>query len=99
DKVIIDPPCSALGIRPKLYDKKTKQDILNFHNYQKQFLNSAYKILKKGGILIYSTCTVTTWENEKVIDDPRFSVDYVLRFHPNVHNITGFFIAKLIKKN
>ncbi|MEM4884632.1 MAG: SAM-dependent methyltransferase, partial [Saccharolobus sp.] len=55
--------------------------------------------LKKGGILIYSTCTVTTWENEKVIDDPRFSVDYVLRFHPNVHNITGFFIAKLIKKN
>ncbi|MEM4768851.1 MAG: SAM-dependent methyltransferase, partial [Saccharolobus sp.] len=99
DKVIIDPPCSALGIRPKLYDKKTKQDILNFHNYQKQFLNSAYKILKKGGILIYSTCTVTTWENEKVIDDPRFSVEYVLRFHPNVHNITGFFIAKLIKKN
>ncbi|QGA54834.1 SAM-dependent methyltransferase [Sulfolobus sp. E5-1-F] len=98
DKVIIDPPCSALGIRPKLYDKKTKQDILNFHKYQKQFLNSAYKILKKNGVVLYSTCTVTTWENEKVIDDPRFSVEYEIRFHPHIHEITGFFIAKLIKK-
>jgi len=98
DKVIIDPPCSALGIRPKLYDKKTEQDILNFHKYQKQFLNSAYKILKKNGVVIYSTCTVTTWENEKVINDPRFSVEYEIRFHPHIHEITGFFIAKLIKK-
>lgn len=99
DKVIIDPPCSNLGVRPKIYDKKTKQDIINYSNYQKQFLNSAYKILRKGGIVIYSTCTVTTWENEKVVDDERFEVEEVIRFHPNVHDITGFFIAKLIKKN
>ncbi|TRM97901.1 SAM-dependent methyltransferase [Sulfolobus sp. B1] len=99
DKVIIDPPCSALGVRPKIYDKKSKEDILNFHNYQKQFINSAYKILRKGGVLIYSTCTVTSWENEKVVEDPRFSVEYEIRFHPNIHQMTGFFIAKLIKKD
>ncbi|BFI74058.1 methyltransferase domain-containing protein [Sulfurisphaera ohwakuensis] len=98
DKVIIDPPCSALGIRPKVYDKKTKEDIINFHNYQRQFINSAYKILKKNGILVYSTCTVTTWENEKVIDDERFEVEDIIRFHPNIHDMTGFFIAKLIKR-
>jgi 16S rRNA (cytosine967-C5)-methyltransferase len=98
DKVIIDPPCSALGIRPKIYDKKTKMDILNFYTYQKQFLNSAYKILKDGGYVIYSTCTVTTWENEKVIEDPRFEVEFSIRFHPNIHDMTGFFIAKLKKK-
>jgi len=98
DKVIIDPPCSALGIRPKIYDKKTKDDILNFYVYQKQFLNSAYKILKDGGYVIYSTCTVTTWENEKVIEDPRFEVEFSIRFHPNIHDMTGFFIAKLKKK-
>jgi len=98
DKVLIDPPCSNLGIRPKVYDTKTKKDIINYHNYQKQFLNSAYKILKKGGVVIYSTCTVTTWENEKVIEDDRFEVEEIIRFHPNVHDMTGFFIAKLIKR-
>ncbi|BFH74412.1 RsmB/NOP family class I SAM-dependent RNA methyltransferase [Sulfurisphaera javensis] len=98
DKVIIDPPCSALGIRPKVYDKKTKEDILNFYYYQKQFINSAYKILKKGGTLVYSTCTVTSWENEKVIEDERFEIEEIVRFHPHVHDLTGFFIAKLVKK-
>ena len=99
DKVIIDPPCSNLGVRPKVYDKKTKKDIMNYYNYQKQFLNAAYKILKKGGVVVYSTCTVTTWENEKVVEDDRFEIEEIIRFHPNVHDMTGFFIAKLIKRN
>jgi len=98
DKVIIDPPCSNLGVRPKVYDKKTQKDVIVYHNYQKQFLNSAYKILKKNGVVIYSTCTVTTWENEKVIEDERFEIEEIIRFHPNVHDMTGFFIAKLIKR-
>ncbi len=98
DKVLIDPPCSALGLRPKVYDKKTKIDLMNLQTYQKQFLNSAYEILKKGGEVIYSTCTVTEIENEEVINDPRFEVEYVLRFHPQIHDMTGFFIAKLRKK-
>ena len=99
DKVIIDPPCSNLGVRPKVYDKKTKKDIMDYHKYQKQFLNSAYKILKKNGVVIYSTCTVTTLENEKVVEDDRFKVEKIIRFHPNIHDMTGFFIAKLIKRN
>ncbi|BBG23933.1 tRNA (cytosine(49)-C(5))-methyltransferase [Sulfuracidifex tepidarius] len=97
DRVIIDPPCSAMGLRPKLYDKKTRKDILTFSEYQKQFLNSAYKILKKGGTLIYSTCTVTEMENEAVVEDGRFEVEKEVRFHP-MQGMTGFFIAKLIKK-
>ncbi|EWG07770.1 MAG: Fmu (Sun) domain-containing protein [Candidatus Aramenus sulfurataquae] len=98
DKVLIDPPCSALGVRPKVYDRKTKRDIMVLHDYQRQFLNSAYEILKKGGIVIYSTCTVTTWENEKVIEHPGFEVEFALRLHPHLQETTGFFIAKLIKK-
>ncbi len=97
DKVMIDPPCSAMGLRPKLYDKKTEKDILTFSGYQKQFLNSAYKILKKGGTLVYSTCTVTELENENVVNDPRFETEFQIRFHP-MQGMTGFFIAKLIKK-
>lgn len=98
DKVLIDPPCSALGLRPKIYDKKDRRTLLSLHDYQKQFLNSAYQILKKGGEVIYSTCTVTMIENEKVINDPRFELEYYIRFHPHVHDMTGFFIAKLRKK-
>ncbi|ARM76455.1 RsmB/NOP family class I SAM-dependent RNA methyltransferase [Acidianus manzaensis] len=98
DKVIIDPPCSALGLRPKLYDKKDKNYLINLQKYQKQFLTSAYQILKKGGEVIYSTCTVTKLENEEVINDPRFEIEYFIRFHPFIHDMTGFFIAKLKKK-
>jgi 16S rRNA (cytosine967-C5)-methyltransferase len=98
DKVIIDPPCSNLGVRPKVYDKKTIKDVLDLAQYQRQFLNAAYKILKRGGALVYSTCTVTLKENEEVINDERFEVEYQLRFHPHISGLTGFFIAKLVKK-
>ncbi|QKR00938.1 RsmB/NOP family class I SAM-dependent RNA methyltransferase [Metallosphaera tengchongensis] len=98
DKVLIDPPCSAIGVRPKIYDRKTIGEIKNFQIYQKQFLNSAFKILKKKGVVIYSTCTVTLKENEEVVSDPRFEIERIVRFHPNLHETTGFFIAKLVKR-
>jgi 16S rRNA (cytosine967-C5)-methyltransferase len=98
DKVIIDPPCSNLGVRPKVYDVKTIRDVEMLAYYQKQFLNAAYKILKKGGELVYSTCTVTIKENEEVVNDPRFDVEYMVRFHPHISGLTGFFIAKLVKR-
>ncbi len=98
DKVIIDPPCSNLGVRPKVYDKKTLDEVIRLSNYQRQFLNAAYKILKPGGVVIYSTCTVTVKENEEVVNDERFEVEYMIRFHPHISGLTGFFIAKLVKK-
>ncbi|MEM0173035.1 MAG: RsmB/NOP family class I SAM-dependent RNA methyltransferase, partial [Sulfolobaceae archaeon] len=99
DKVIIDPPCSALGIRPKIFDKKSKDDLLKLSLYQKQFINAAYKILKPNGILVYSTCTVTFLENEEIINDPRFEIEEIIRFHTFVHNTPGYFIAKLRKRH
>jgi len=67
DKVLLDPPCSALGVRPKLYEEKSWRDIIALAEYQKQFLKAAYCILDKGGLLAYSTCTITIHENEHVI--------------------------------
>lgn len=118
DKVLLDPPCTSLGVRPKLYDKKRYINVVNSARYQRQFLKIAYKILKPGGILVYSTCTITVEENEENIEFAErqgFHVvettklygsrgvgnywfsDMVLRFYPHIHDVTGYFIAKLVK--
>jgi len=67
DAVILDPPCSALGVRPKLHYPRSFTDVLRLSNYQRQFLSEAYKVLRRGGILLYSTCTISPLENEWVV--------------------------------
>jgi len=67
DKVIVDPSCTAIGVRPKIYDETTFDDILNSASYQKSFIWAAAKVARKGGIITYSTCTTEPEENEKVI--------------------------------
>lgn len=64
DAVILDPPCSALGLRPTLYYERNEKEFLSLSSYQRQFLKVAAKLLKKGGLLLYSTCTLTIEENE-----------------------------------
>ncbi|MHA1130099.1 MAG: PUA domain-containing protein [Candidatus Helarchaeota archaeon] len=72
DRVLVDPPCSALGVRPKLYDNTIKKDIKNAANYQRHFLRSAVQYVKPQGVVVYCTCTLTTEENEANI---KFFVD------------------------
>ncbi|MHA1859969.1 MAG: methyltransferase domain-containing protein [Candidatus Asgardarchaeia archaeon] len=64
DKVLLDPPCSSIGIRPKLFDGTGERSILVSATYQRTLLKSAYKLLKKGGVLLYTTCTMDPAENE-----------------------------------
>jgi 16S rRNA (cytosine967-C5)-methyltransferase len=68
DRVLIDPPCSALGLRPKVYDFKTIERVQDLASYQKQFVKAASRIVKPGGVIVYSVCTFTTEECEKVVD-------------------------------
>ena len=67
DKVLVDPPCSNLGLRPKLFDFRKTRQLDGYSQYQKMILKAAYKLLRKGGILVYSTCTITKEENENVV--------------------------------
>jgi predicted RNA-binding protein (TIGR00451 family) len=67
DRVLVDPPCSALGIRPKLYDFTTLDRINRLADYQKQFIKSASKIVRLGGVVVYSVCTFTPQECEEVV--------------------------------
>jgi predicted RNA-binding protein (TIGR00451 family) len=68
NRVLIDPPCSALGLRPKVYDFTTQERVRNLADYQKQFVRTASKIVKPGGIIVYSVCTFTSRECERVVE-------------------------------
>jgi 16S rRNA C967 or C1407 C5-methylase (RsmB/RsmF family) len=66
DRCLVDPPCSGLGIMPKLYEHISQEEIESLADYQKQFLKVASKIVKPGGIVVYSVCTITPEECEHV---------------------------------
>ncbi|ASJ01759.1 Sun/NOL1/NOP nucleolar protein [Thermococcus profundus] len=64
DKILLDAPCTALGIRPKLWESRTPKEIEATARYQRHFINAAIKSLRRGGVLVYSTCTLSYEENE-----------------------------------
>jgi len=72
DRVLLDAPCSGEG-RFNINDVKSYRfwsvkEVNRLSNLQKKLLTSAFKALKKGGILVYSTCTLNKKENEEVVD-------------------------------
>ena len=77
DRILLDPPCSALGVRPKLAIPITARELVKTAQYQREFLGQAIQLLKPGGIMTYSTCTINALENE-------CNVAYVLNEYSNV---------------
>ena len=67
DRVLLDPPCSALGQRPRLILTATPEEVCACAAYQMRLVSAAVGLLKPGGVLVYSTCTVSAEENEMVI--------------------------------
>ncbi|XP_072949232.1 tRNA (cytosine(72)-C(5))-methyltransferase NSUN6 [Epargyreus clarus] len=67
DKVLLDAPCSGLGQRPQLVSKMDPKTIDSYKYLQRKLFTTALKVLKTGGKLIYSTCTVTLDENEGMV--------------------------------
>jgi len=66
DKVLVDPPCTGLGVMPKLSIDTTMSGARNLAAYQKQFLRAAASLVRKGGTVVYSVCTITGEECEEV---------------------------------
>jgi len=88
DRVLLDAPCSGLGVimkKPDIKWKKDITDILKLAAHQKELLANAAGMVKPGGILVYSTCTTEPEENQEVIayflkQHPEFSVDNAREF-------------------
>ena len=66
DKILVDVPCSGYGVirkKPEILYSKNRESVEELAKLQLEILNSAADILKDGGELIYSTCTITDEEN------------------------------------
>lgn len=72
DKVLVDAPCSGLGIisrHPDIKWNRDEKDIIRLSFLQKTIMNEAVSAIKEGGRLLFVTCTVSREENEEVVKD------------------------------
>jgi len=103
DRVLVDPPCSGLGTlqaRADLRWRVTPEHVREMMRTQAAILAAGAAALRPGGVLVYSTCTISPTENERQIaalldTHPDFSCDEFMMTLPHRDHTAGFFIARL----
>ncbi|WP_258084352.1 tRNA (cytosine(49)-C(5))-methyltransferase [Thermococcus thermotolerans] len=71
DRILLDAPCSSVGMirkKWKFLESWRLRGVIKYMNIQKRLILAAYRALKPGGTLVYSTCTIDPLENEEVVD-------------------------------
>ena len=71
DRVLLDVPCSGWGVIHKKPDIKlriSKEDLSSLCQLQWDILENSSRYLKYGGMLVYSTCTINPYENNKLVE-------------------------------
>ena len=106
DYILCDAPCSGLGVIRRKPDIKYKafDEFDSLCEIQSEILNNAVKYLKKGGKLLYSTCTLRKKENEDIVnaflnENKDFKCEYSHTFMPHTDGTDGFYCALLTNKN
>jgi 16S rRNA (cytosine967-C5)-methyltransferase len=105
DRVLVDPPCSGLGTlqaRADLRWRVTPAAIAELVPVQSRILAAGAGALRPGGVLVYSTCTVSADENELLIaafldSHAEFGLDDVAVTLPHRDHTAGFYMARLRK--
>ena len=68
DKILLDAPCSGSGTE-NIFDKNFSKELVERSvKFQEELLRKVLKILKPGGEMVYSTCSILKQENEKVLE-------------------------------
>lgn len=112
-KILVDAPCSGLGLlrrKPEIRYTKSKKDLLSLQKIQLDILDHVSHLLQENGGLVYSTCTISTEEDEDVVKSflashPKFELvpfklkkiasnSGMLKILPDSYGSDGFFIAK-----
>jgi 16S rRNA (cytosine967-C5)-methyltransferase len=106
DRVLIDAPCSGLGIlkrNPDIKWKLSPESIASIRGEQAKILSDYCVMVKKGGKLIYATCSILPSENEKTVDKflsehPNFKKTKEQRIMPSESRFDGFYMAMMEKE-
>jgi len=102
DAVLLDAPCSGEGTAfrdSSVIDHWHEKNIDRIAKLQKQLFETAEVIVKPGGFLSYSTCTLNIMENEEVLDsrlnteEPQLTELFRKRFWPHIEHTGGFFAS------
>lgn len=106
DRVLVDVPCSGLGVihkKPDIKWNRTQSDINELCCIQEKILETACRYVKSGGVMVYSTCTIIPEEN-------RIQTEKFLKKHGEFEKLSeeqiltsglgesGFYICKMIRK-
>ncbi|XP_062983580.1 tRNA (cytosine(72)-C(5))-methyltransferase NSUN6 isoform X5 [Elgaria multicarinata webbii] len=67
DRILLDAPCSGMGQRPNMAYSWSLKEVTSYQPLQRKLFRVAVQLLKPGGILVYSTCTITLSENEEQV--------------------------------
>ncbi len=118
DRILLDAPCSATGVirrHPDIKILRQETDIASLVTLQQQILTALWPLLKKGGLLVYATCSILPQENEEVLQlflknhldaqEQVIAADWGIartigrQILPGSLGMDGFYYARLIKKS
>ena len=105
DRVLVDGPCSGLGVirrKPEIKYKEVIHSAKDLAEKQLLILENASQYVKDGGDLLYSTCTINAWENMGVVQQflkkhQEYELIYSRQLLPGIDETDGFFISKFHK--
>ena len=106
DRVLVDAPCSNTGVIRRRLDLRWRiraEEIDRLRKTQLELLQRATTLLKPGGVLVYSTCSLEPDENEQVVaefraDNPLFELESERTLFPPRDKVDGAYVAKLRRK-
>jgi 16S rRNA (cytosine967-C5)-methyltransferase len=106
DRLLLDVPCSGLGVLRRNPDSKWKlsdEEIEKLRALQSQILESYSKMVKPGGRMVYATCSILPSENERQVEEflknagGTFELLEERKFAPGKDGFDGFYAASLQK--
>jgi 16S rRNA (cytosine967-C5)-methyltransferase len=106
DRILLDAPCSNTGVIRRRVDVRwrlTEEDFIRMPEQQFALLRRTVDLLRPGGVMVYSTCSLETEENESVVERalaelPQLALIEQRRTRPWLEGVDGAFAAKLRKR-